>query len=288
MAGKIRHGYQFWETVGTGTWAKVKRVVRVADGSEFAAKIFYHCTLQRKLKGGHAKVASEFQMMHRLPPHPNVLAYHDLFHDDDKVYMIVDLCQLSLEQVVKNRMEISARDVLRQLLSGLQHLHAHGISHHDIKPANIMLSRREDSAWTVKICDFGIAEQEASGHCVSCFGTPAFQAPEIVNFDPLAHPDSHYDGFAADVWSAGCLAFYVTTGGELLFPECTTVYEQLKVLGQATDPLPQLPRVPNPQQRHFVATMLVVDVAKRSTIPQLLAHPLLRIKPQDTTCCAIS
>jgi serine/threonine protein kinase len=309
MAGKIRNGYQFWETIGQGTWAKVKRVVRMRDGQPLAAKIFYQCTLRRKLRNGRQKLQAEYAMLSALPAHPNILSYVDIFEDDDKVYLIVDLLDVSLDKYVISTGHDDLvslewiKGCTRQLLGGLAHLHAHGIAHHDIKPANLLLSDPNDlRRMRLKICDFGIAEQvAANGLCGSCFGTPAFQAPEVVLYDPVdaVHPNGGvtgratdkggYDGHKADIWSAGCVLYFLLTKGQLLFDMEDTVYGVLKAISQARDPLPQLATVTDTQG--LLNVMLVVDVGKRLTARQLLEHPWLSPTHTESVsvgCCSIS
>lgn len=49
--------------------------------------------------------------------------------------------------------EAAARRYWRQLLAGLQYLHARGVAHRDIKPENLLLDHHDN----VKISDFGMA-----------------------------------------------------------------------------------------------------------------------------------
>jgi tRNA A-37 threonylcarbamoyl transferase component Bud32 len=81
------------------------------------------------------------------------------------------------------------------IAAGVEHLHAAGIAHLDLKSSNILLSRD----LVPRICDFGHAanrnEGEARPH--NAIGTPITAAPEVLLEDGV--------GFPADVWATGVM-----------------------------------------------------------------------------------
>lgn len=91
----------------------------------------------------------------------------------------------------------------KQMLAGLQFIHAKGVSHRDIKPENILL----DADGRLKIADFGLAalyQYQGKRRMLStCCGSPPYAAPEIL---------SSYDGEKVDVWSAGVVLFALCLG----------------------------------------------------------------------------
>ena len=95
--------------------------------------------------------------------------------------------------------------ILKQLFSALKYLHnTMNIMHRDIKPENILVSDYDFSKQRVYIMltDFGFAcqSQESSINA----GTPHFKAPEIIL-------GQEYDN-KVDIWSAGCIAYYLYAG----------------------------------------------------------------------------
>jgi serine/threonine-protein kinase len=101
--------------------------------------------------------------------------------------------------------------VLRQVCHSLDEAHARGLIHRDIKPANILLCRLGPDHDFVKVLDFGLVKhvQAAPGTMLTgegeTAGTPAYMPPEIALGSPVL------DG-RADIYSLGCVAYYLLTG----------------------------------------------------------------------------
>ncbi|KAG4071011.1 hypothetical protein HA402_001448 [Bradysia odoriphaga] len=109
----------------------------------------------------------------------------------------------SLNEVLRQKNEYwesEAKEFMRQILEAVKFCHNNGICHADLKPANIVLANSQND--TIKIVDFGEAFEIQSFRGLR--GTPAFQAPEILN-------DILY-GSPIDIWACGVIMFYLLTG----------------------------------------------------------------------------
>ena len=92
--------------------------------------------------------------------------------------------------------------IAREIGTGLNGLHEMGISHQDLKPANILIGSRD--AINVKLIDFGLSKDGGS-ICSpeDTGGTPGFNSPEKqAVFD---EERGIYDARAADVWAFGAV-----------------------------------------------------------------------------------
>src|SRR6185295_18252870 len=112
--------------------------------------------------------------------------------------------------------------LLQQVCHSLADAHASGLIHRDIKPANIYVCRMGLDYDFVKVLDFGLVtfsdhrtgqSQMTADHMTT--GTPAFMAPETI----LGNGEVDR---RADVYSLGCVAYYLLTG-QLVFEADTTM-----------------------------------------------------------------
>ncbi|CAK5269605.1 unnamed protein product [Mycena citricolor] len=105
-----------------------------------------------------------------------------------------------------------ARRVTRDVVLGLEYLHAQGIIHRDIKPGNIMWTKDRTH---VKIGDFGIAhltvaDPDVEGEeKIKHDGTPSFMAPEIA---PGGDGPAGETTTAVDFWGLGVTLYCMLFG----------------------------------------------------------------------------
>lgn len=88
----------------------------------------------------------------------------------------------------------TALDIVRQVTSALDHMHARDVAHFDIKPDNILVRTKDirDGVW---LADLGLAQKLRSPDAVvRCGGTVGFMGPEV--WDGRA-------GLASDVYALG-------------------------------------------------------------------------------------
>ena len=98
--------------------------------------------------------------------------------------------------------------IIKNILQGLRYIHdRHEIIHRDLKPGNILFLRKNDLN-SLKICDFGLANQVGVGFFdqnEDNAGTLIYQAPEQMK-------SSSY-GKKIDIWATGLIMYELLTKG---------------------------------------------------------------------------
>ena len=94
---------------------------------------------------------------------PHIVKVYDLFEENGTAYYVMDYVDGESLSTRLNRThtplaESVVRNYLSQILDGLDAIHAAGIWHLDIKPANIMVDRHD----VVKLIDFGASKQQSA------------------------------------------------------------------------------------------------------------------------------
>jgi hypothetical protein len=143
--------------------------------------------------------------------HPNLVRAHDAGAEGDHLFLAMELLDgEDLVSVVARRGPLPVADACeaaRQAALGLDHAHAHGLVHRDVKPGNLFLTR----AGVIKVIDLGLAHvvsREPAADSLSSvktvLGTPEYMSPEQWE-------NTEVDG-RADLYGLGCTLFCLLTG----------------------------------------------------------------------------
>ncbi|MCE7957816.1 MAG: serine/threonine protein kinase, partial [Acidobacteria bacterium ACB2] len=131
---------------------------------------------------------------------PRLVRVFDIGHAADSLFLTMELVEgESLkERLARGRLPLDETlRVFAEVLRGLQVLHALGIVHRDVKPANVLLA----SDGTVKLADFGLAlhlsaDESRATETGSLVGTVEYLSPEQALGRSL---DGRSDLYAAGV-----------------------------------------------------------------------------------------
>lgn len=173
--------------------------------------------------------------------HPNIVAALDASEQDGQHYLVMEYVEgCDLANLMKRSGALPMRlalDYILQAARGLEHAHAEGIVHRDIKPGNLLLDKRG----IVKILDLGAArmenvwgeqipdEDDGLTHTGNILGTVDYMAPEqALN---LRRADTR-----ADIYSLGCTLYRLLTNQRMYAGE--TVLE--RILAHREEPVPRL------------------------------------------------
>lgn len=133
--------------------------------------------------------------------------------------------------------------ILSQVCESLEEAHARGVIHRDIKPSNIFLCVLGLECDFAKVLDFGLMKDLTSNEPRltiegTAAGTPAYMAPEIAMGEGTA------DG-RADLYSLGCVAYFLLTGSNV-FEEKTPTATVLAHVQRQPIPPSQRSEMPVP------------------------------------------
>lgn len=140
---------------------------------------------------------------------PHMVPVHEIFSACGTAFMVMGYVEGVTLDVWMMKKPTSAvlRNVLSQLLSALEYLHAYGVIHRDIKPSNIMM--REDD--TPVLIDFGAATVCGATHTQTLIGSPGYAAPEqFIPGNRLTQ--------AADIYALGRTVLLSAAAAELKLP----------------------------------------------------------------------
>ncbi len=221
------------ETIG-----KYKDCVKIATGGMGAVYLATHPELKRKvvikklmLKNGSSSIRERFRREARILSElssPYIVRMFDYFTEGRANYIVLEFVDgMSLDKLLEKEVSIPSELSLLIFLDaclGLKNAHSKDIVHRDIKPGNILISRRAE----VKLADFGIASDEKDEvidtkpsspsdktivssknasitQAGSTLGTPAYMSPEQLE-------DSSKVDNRADIYSMGVMLYEMVTG----------------------------------------------------------------------------
>ncbi|KAI9711961.1 MAG: hypothetical protein M1828_001760 [Chrysothrix sp. TS-e1954] len=222
-------------------------------------------------------IKEEIAVMKKLD-HPNLVSLIEVLDDpeEDSLFMVLEMCKkgvvmkIEVEDAVEPYEEEECRTWFRDLLLGIEYLHAQGVVHRDIKPDNCLLT--EDD--TLKIVDFGVSEmfeKTTEMRIAKSAGSPAFMAPELCRVN-----HGGVSGKSADIWSMG-VTLYCLRFGKVPFRN-TSVLDLYSSI--TTDDIP-LPPSCDPNLADLIFKLLEKDPNKRIEMEKLRDHPWVTRNGED-------
>ncbi|XP_062382309.1 inhibitor of nuclear factor kappa-B kinase subunit alpha-like isoform X2 [Sardina pilchardus] len=209
---KICGSWKMVNNLGAGGFAHVVLFQNMETQEEIAVKL---CRLELTARSKE-RWCREILIMKKLN-HPNVVTARDV-PDEMACLSLNDLPLLAMEFCSKGDLrkimsrpenvcglkERNVLDLLHDVGSGIQYLHANKIIHRDLKPENIVL-KEVNGRLTHKIIDLGYAKDLDEGSlCTSFVGTLQYLAPELFENQPYT--------VTVDYWSFGTMIFECCCG----------------------------------------------------------------------------
>jgi len=279
--------YTVDKVIATTLQGNVKLVRSVATNEEFALKVTNNqLALRRRSSTGKRvteNVFRELSVMASLPPHDNVVTLHEAFTDEQKTYLVMDYCARGelYDMVEKERYlhEDDARTIMKQIVSGVVHLHQHNVVHLDMSLENVFVTEEK----VCKIGDFGVAREckdDADGDLF--IATIAARPGKLNYMAPEIYACQEFHGKSADVFSLGVMLFTMLFGFPP-FEEASSTDMRYRLIGDGE--LPKLlkewkleSKVPS-EAVDLLSKMLAYE-GKRISLEDVLAHPWMNPQQQ--------
>ncbi|TCD70693.1 hypothetical protein EIP91_002068 [Steccherinum ochraceum] len=262
------------ECVGKGASGHVKIARHRRTGQLAAVKILplapfvnSRASLDSQAKSEKQRLGIDREItMMKLMNHPNIMRIFDVYEGEKQLYLILEYVEGGeLFDFLVNRGKLPPLEALgyfKQIIYGLNYAHTFSIIHRDLKPENILIHSLNPPL--IKIADWGMAAfAPPTLQLETSCGSPHYASPEIVN-------GHKYTGTATDIWSCGVILYALLTG-RLPFDDKNV----RTLLSKVKSGRYEMPVYIDPLAKDLLSRMLVVDVHKRITMAEILAHPWL-------------
>ena len=242
LIGKKLDGlYEVKELIGSGGMANVYKAVMLGRngpaGTVVAVKVLrqeytHDPELVRRFKNESKAIS--------LLNHPNIVKVYDVSVNDQLQYIVMEYVDgMTLREYLNERGgKLTSRETVHfisQILKALEHAHANGVVHRDIKPQNIMLLDNGQ----LRMMDFGIARiSRAENQLLSgkTMGSVHYISPEQAKGDET--------DCTSDIYSVGVM-MYEMLSGQLPFDAEDAVEVAIKQISDQPKSLHEIaPQVP--------------------------------------------
>lgn len=195
--------YRIGQTLGIGSFGKVKLAVHEPTGRKVAIKIMNKAKMIEI--NMYEKSIKEISILKSII-HPHIIRLYEVIDTPSDIYIIMEYVtggELFDYITQKGRIsEDESRRLFQQIISGMEYCYINRICHRDLKPENILLDENNN----IKIGDFGLSSYISDGDFLntSC-GSPNYAAPEVVS-------GKAYTGPEIDIWSCGVILYALLCG----------------------------------------------------------------------------
>ena len=217
-----------WVKIGRIKYCKTNRFTLSDNGNVFKGEFHelsglkhYECAIKVHKQNLSKREVKIFQLLQDSPPNPHIIRYLGMERDEKAklTYIALELCNGTLKDAINMptiHPLLTAHHCLAQITKGIKFLHKLRIQHRDIKPQNILWKDGENAHEVRFIISYfdlcHVTDGRSSSHR-TLYGTVGWMAPE------LSYKKKRTT--AVDIFSLGCVFYYVLTLGKHPFSTIT-------------------------------------------------------------------
>uniref|UniRef100_A0A915PI43 Cyclin-dependent kinase 7 n=1 Tax=Setaria digitata TaxID=48799 RepID=A0A915PI43_9BILA len=197
--GAAKNRYEKIKHLGEGQFANVYKAKDTETNEFVAIKKIKLGSRHEAMDGVNRTALREIKLLQELH-HDNIIGLLDVIGHKTNIQLVFDFMETDLEHLVKDKaiilMPEHIKNMILQMLLGLEYLHLHWVLHRDLKPNNLLINLQG----RIKIADFGLARFFGSPnrHYTHQVVTRWYRAPELL------YAARSY-GVGIDMWSVGCI-----------------------------------------------------------------------------------
>jgi len=263
-SGMVVAHYELGDTIGSGSFGKVKKAKHKKTGHEVAVKILNRNKIKSLEVVNKTKREIENALRFR---HPHIIKMYQVYSSTTDLFLVMEYVPNGeLFDYICNKGKLDekeARTFFQQIISGVDCCHRSKVVHRDLKPENLLLDKNNN----VRIADFGLSNILNDGEFLktSC-GSPNYAAPEVICGKLYAGPE-------VDVWSSGVI-LYALLCGTLPFDDDNTnkLFQKIK---RGVYETPE--HIKHSSVSNLISQMLTVNPVERATIGDVIKHPWFQV-----------
>ena len=257
--------YEIVAPLGAGGMGEVYKAKDTRLGRDVAVKVLpQHLSSNPEIRARFEREAKAVSSLN----HPHICILHDVGREGDTDYLVMELMEgeTLAQRLPKGPLPVA--DVLKvgsQIADALDRAHRAGVTHRDLKPGNVMLTKSG-----AKLMDFGLARATGLGSTSELTSSPTMAAPltaegTILGTFQYMAPEQLEGGDSdarADVWALGCVLYEMATGTRA-FGGTTQASLISAIMRDQPRPLGELAPATPPALDHLIRVCLAKDPGER-------------------------
>ncbi|GAM20179.1 hypothetical protein SAMD00019534_033540 [Acytostelium subglobosum LB1] len=192
----------------------------------------------------------------------NLVRFFGMEETEDYIFLATSLCEMSLQELVeahKDRYQsLNKQTLIKDIVNGVRFLHNNNIIHNDLNPRNILFKDNHLFITDMGLSKMSVETSFAFTHAPS--GQGGYFPAEVINNQRKTN--------SVDIFSLGCLMYYILTDGghpfgDIIHRRVTKIVDNQYDLDHLTDVY----------AADLITQMISHDPSTRPTISTLINHP---------------